>query len=571
MTADAQLIRAARGDAPPDLLLTNARIVDVFTGQVERDSVAISGGRIAGIGDYSGGAQVIDLAGKYLAPGFINGHTHVESSMLDIGQYARTVIPRGTSIVITDLHEIANVAGLDGMRYVLNCARRLPFEFFLMAPSCVPATQFETPGAYLEPGDIRQILRWPKCLGLGEVMNYPGVINTDPELLQKINLAAGQVVNGHAPGLTGKELNAYVSAGIYSDHETISREEGAAKLSRGMWLMLREGSSEKNLESLLPLVNDRTYHRCFFVTDDRSCKDLMIDGDIDAVVRRAIRLDLDPVRAVQMATLIPAAYFRLERVGGIAPGYDANLVVLNDLETVSVDSVFFRGRLVARDGEALFRHPRTLPGLTDTVRIKPFTAEELKVAARGERGLVIELVPGQITTRKRVETLKEENGFVLSDTDRDILKAAVFERHRRTGRIGLGLVKGFGLKRGAVASSVAHDAHNIVAIGTNDIDMAVAVKEIENLNGGLAVAAGGRVVGRLPLPVAGLLSAEPVREVSANLERLEQLLRELGSSLPSPFAALSFLALPVIPELRLTDRGLVDVNEFKMTELFSEV
>ncbi len=560
---DNRLISVAKGGLPADLILANARVVNVFNCEVEPGNVAICGDTIAGVGDYHQARQVIDLGDRYLAPGLINGHTHLESSMLDIGQYARAVVPRGTLAVITDLHEIANVCGLDGIRYVLGYARRLPLAPFLMAPSCVPATTLETSGASLDPQTIRRLLRLKGCIGLGEVMNFPGVLSGDESVLNKINLARGKVIDGHAPSIRGKELNAYIAAGILSDHESTSLEEAREKLRRGMYIMIREGSSEKNLDALLPLVTDKTYKRCMFVVDDRSCVDLLRDGDIDAVVRKAIKRGLDPVRAIQLATINPAEYFRLNRLGAIAPGYLANLIVIDDLSNLSIDMVFYRGRLVARQGKPLFPLYQAAAGLTN-MNIKPFGIEALKFLASGETEPVIEIVPGQIITKKRMERVKVSDGVIVSDTSRDILKLAVVERHRATGNIGLGLVRGFGLKKGALASSVAHDCHNIIAVGTNDKDIFVAIKEIERLKGGLVAAAEGKVLASLALPIAGLLSDEPLEVVVDKLEKLEQIARDLGTALKSPFSTLSFLALPVIPELRLTDLGLVDVNEFRL-------
>ena len=560
-----QLIQVAKGELAADLILANARVVNVFNGEIEAGNVAICGGRIAGVGDYRQAKQVMDLGGRYLAPGLIDGHTHLESSMLDVGQYARAVVPRGTSAIITDLHEIANVCGLEGMRYVLNCARRLPLEVFLMAPSCVPATHLETSGASLGADDIQKVLRWRGCIGLGEVMNFPGVIGGDEGVLSKIYHAGGKVIDGHAPGVTGKELNAYIAAGIYSDHESVALEEAREKLRQGMHIMIREGSAEKNLEALLPLVTDKTYKRCMLVVDDRSCVDLLRDGDIDAVVRKAIRSGLDPARAVQMATINTAEYFHLDRLGAVAPGYLANLIVIGDLSGFQIDEVFYRGRLVARGGEPLFpAYSPTVRGLTNTVNIRPFNQDALRMAASGGEQAVIEIVPGQIITRKREEKVKVAGGVVVPDNSRDILKLVVVERHKATGNIGLGLVTGSGLKRGALASSIAHDSHNIVAVGASDEDIFAAIQEIEKLQGGLVVAAGGKVLASLALPIAGLLSAEPLEVVVENLDRVERAAADLGTALPSPFSTLSFLALPVIPELRLTDLGLVDVNQFRL-------
>jgi adenine deaminase len=564
-TRQSRLLSVAKGDCAADLIFKNARVVNVFTGEVEPGNVAVYQGVIAGVGDYQQASRVLDLDGRYLAPGLINGHTHIESSMLDVGQYARAVVPRGTLTVITDLHEIANVCGLEGIRYVLNGIRRLPLDLLLMAPSCVPATHLETSGASLGTPDIRRLLRLKGCIGLGEVMNFPGVLGGDEMVLSKINSARGKIVDGHAPGVTGKDLNAYIAAGIHSDHESVSLSEAEEKLKRGMYVMVREGSSEKNLEALLPLVTDKTYKRCFFVVDDRSPLDLLEDGDIDAVVRGAIGRGLDPVRAIQMATINTAEYFRLDRLGAVAPGYMANLIVLSDLSRLEIEMVFYRGRLVARDKKPLF----PLSGVggkgpTGTVNIKPFGIEALRLFPSGGTEPVIEVVPGQIVTRKRMEKVRVSGGVVLPEPERDILKLVVVERHRATGNIGLGLVTGFGLKRGALASSIAHDSHNIVAVGTGDADIFAAVKELARLNGGLVATAGGEVLASLALPIAGLLSDEPLEVVVAGLAELERVARDLGATLPSPFAALSFLALPVIPELRLTDLGLVDVNAFKL-------
>jgi len=527
--------------------------------------VAICRGRIAGVGDYHQAKQVLDLGGRYLAPGLIDGHTHLESSMLDVAQYARAVVPRGTLAAVTDLHEIANVCGLEGMRYVMDCARRLPLELFLMAPSCVPATHLETSGASLGVEELRQVLRWKGCIGLGEVMNFPAVLSGDAGVLSKIDLARGKVADGHAPGVSGKNLSAYIAAGIYSDHESVSLDEAREKLRQGMFIMIREGSSEKNLDALLPLVTDKTYKRCMFVVDDRSCVDLLREGDIDAVVRKAITSGLDPVRAIQLATINTAEYFGLDRLGAVAPGYRANLIVIGDLSSMQIDMVFYRGRLVAKEGKPLFSaYKPSGSGLTNTVNIKSFNIGALRLMASGEAEPVIEIVPGQIITRQRLERVKVKDGVVMPDIGRDILKLVVVERHKATGNIGLGLVTGFALKGGALASSIAHDSHNIIAVGTNDEDIFTAVKEIERLQGGLVATAGGKVLGSLALPIAGLLSDEPLEAVVDKLEKLEQVAAHLGTTLPSPFSTLSFMALPVIPELRLTDLGLVDVGQFRL-------
>ena len=559
-----ELISVARGEIPADLLLKNARIVNTFIGEIEQADVAIYGDRIAGIGDYDKAKEIVDLQGRFLAPGLINGHTHIESSMLHPVRYAQAVVPRGTLAVVTDLHEIANVCGSEGIKFVTDLARKLPLDMLFMAPSCVPATHLETSGARISSKEVKKILAHPKIIGLGEMMNFPGVVSGDEEVLKKINASKGKIIDGHAPGLTGKELNAYLSAGILSDHESTNIAEGREKLRRGMYLMIREGSSEKNMDALLPLITDNTYKRCFFVVDDLSCSDLLWEGDIDAVVRKAIGRGLEPIRAIQMATINAAEYFRLYDRGGIGPGYIANLITITDLAKLELDMVFYQGKLVARQGKLLFPLPPVTPELRDTVRIKPPMGKALKIATMDETYPVIEIIPGQIVTRKTVEKIKVVDGTVVPDVGRDILKLVVVERHRASGNIGVGLVKGFGLKKGALASSVAHDSHNIIAVGTNDFDILKAIEEINRLQGGLVVCANLEILASLPLPIAGLLSPEPLDVVVSQHEIVEKTAASLGNVPPAPFALLSFLALPVIPELRLTDLGLVNVAEFKL-------
>ncbi len=553
-------IKVARGQEPADILFKNARVVNVFNGEVEDASVAVCDGVIAGVGDYSDAKETVDLAGKYLVPGLIDGHTHIESSMLDIGQYALAVVSHGTTSVITDLHELTNVVGMEGIKYILKAAKRLPIDLHIMAPSCVPATHLETSGATITAKDIARILKKEGVIGLGEMMNFPGVLFGDEGVLGKIKVSEGKVLDGHAPGLSGFDLNAYISAGIGSDHESTKLEEAREKLARGLHIMIREGSTEKNLAELLPLVTDKTYQRCMFVVDDRSCSDLKRDGDIDAVVRKAIALGLDPLRAIQLATINPAEYFGLRQTGAIAPGYAANLLVVDNLKTLNITDVYFKGKVVARNGEALYKTKGRAPSrLRKSMNVKPFTSADLCLSVSGPETPVIGVIPGQIVTRYLKETIKS-----VPDFERDILKIVIVERHKATGNIGKGLVKGFGITKGAIASSVAHDSHNIVSVGASDADIYVAVQVVAEMGGGLAVVGEGKVLASLPLPVAGLMSSEPLDIVITGFESVEVAARDIGVNLPAPFAALSFLALPVIPELKLTDLGMVDVGAFKL-------
>jgi adenine deaminase len=566
----ADLIAVARGDTPGDLLFTNARVVNTLTAEIEETDVVVFDGRIAGLGGGYRARDTVDLRGAYLLPAFINGHTHVESSHLWITEYARAIVPRGVVAVVTDLHEIANVAGLSGIRAVLRAAAALPLQLHLMAPSCVPATSLETAGATLGLDEIRQLLDAEGATGLGEVMDFPGVIQAQPRVLDKLVMASDRPVDGHAPGVGGKALNAYLAAGPHSDHESTTLAEGREKLRRGMYLMIREGTTEKNLAELLPLVTDRTAGRCLFVTDDRSAADLASDGDVDAVVRKAIDLGLDPIRAVQLATLNPALRFGLRGVGAIAPGYRAHLIVCDDLRRPLARRVYFDGRPVAEEGEALFETSSAVdPSLLHTVNVGDLSVDSFALPALGSSYPVIAAIPGQILTGRRLEEVRVEGGRIVTDSERDILKLAVVERHLGSGRIGVGLVSGFGLKRGALASSYAHDSHNVIVVGVDEGDMLAAVRRIATMQGGLVAVADGEVLAELPLPVAGIMSTESAAVVSHRGALLNAAALSLGAQIPEPFAVLSFLALPVIPSLRLTDMGLVDAERGEFLDLGS--
>ncbi len=551
-----RFLAVAQRQAPAELLLRDARLVNVASGEIERVNVAVCDGKVAGVGDYQEAAETIDLAGEYLAPSFIDGHVHVESSLLWVDQFARAVVPHGTGAVVTDPHEIANVAGLGGIQALMDAGQSLPIEMFFTIPSCVPASPMESAGAEMTTDIIRQALKLPNVVGLGEMMNFPGVLAGDEGIYDKLMLSTPRR-DGHSPGLRGPAINAYAGSGMTSDHESTELEEAREKLRRGMMIMIREGSTEHNLLELLPLVNDRTYPRCCFASDDRDCATLLHDGHMDSVLRKAIGAGLDPVRAVRMVTLATAEYWRLPGLGQAAPGYRANLVVFDQLENIQPRLVLFDGRIVARDGVAMFATTSDVPvSLLDSVHIGHLDLNELRPSVQ-ERMVAVGAIPGQIVTKKLEVTPKSENGRLVSDVERDLLKLVVVERHHATGRVGVGLVSGFGLREGALASSIAHDAHNIVAVGVEDADILQAILAVAEMQGGLAAVRDGDIIGQLPLPIAGILSPDPLELVTERYERLEEIARSFGSTVPAPFGLLSFMALSVIPEARVTDHGIV--------------
>jgi adenine deaminase len=568
------LIDVAKGDLPADILLKNARMVNVFTGEVYGTNVALAGDRIAGVGeDYREGHEILDLDGLFLLPGFISGHLHLESTLLHPAEYTRLALPRGTTTVISDPHEIANVSGLAGIQAFMEATRDLPLDFFFMVPSCVPATDLETAGASLSAGDVTKLLQHERVLGLGEMMNFSGVVRKDPRVLEKIRVARkkGKQVDGHAPLLSGKALNAYIAPGIDSDHECTNRKELEEKLRLGMWGMIREGTAAKNLRDLLPAVSPKNSRRCLFVLDDLDPGTLFHQGDMDHVLRRAVSLGLDPATAVQMVTLNPAERFGLRDRGAISPGRVADLAVVEDLKNFQVHITFKSGVVAAREGKAypLLRNEFD-PKISRTVKIKPVDASSFRLPLASEKAWVIGVIPDQLLTRKlSLPVKKNSQGEAVSDPAADVLKIAVLERHRASGNIGLGLVQGFGFKKGAVGSTIAHDSHNAVIVGTNDADMMKAADEIIKMQGGLVVVDGQEVKAALPLPLAGLISLEPAETVVSRMEALHKATQEIGSPLPHPFLTLSFLALPVIPELKLTDKGLVDVSQFRIIPIES--
>jgi adenine deaminase len=562
-----QKLGIARGEQPAELLFKNARLVNVLSGEIHPANVAVDDGRVIGIGDYRA-RRVIDLRGSYLAPSLIDGHFHVESSMLTVPEFARAVVPHGTGAVVIDPHEYANVLGLDGIRYVLESSKKLPLDFFIMLPSCVPATPLETAGARITADDLRLMIGDDRIAGVGEMMNFPGVFLGTKSELAKIDAGKGKCVDGHAPGLRGKNLNAYVLAGVRSDHESVEVGEAKEKLRLGMHILLREGSTERNLAHLLPLINAHNAQNCSFATDDKLAGDLVNEGHIDHCVRKAIRLGLPPISALQIATINTARHYRLQNLGAIAPRFWADFIVFDDLKKFSIRQVYKKGVLVAENGRFLGRTPAKigLPRSTMNLRYQP---GDFSVRAVGGKKIkVIEIVPQQIVTRTAIATPKVEDGKVVADTRRDILKLVVVERHRATGKVGVGFVRGFKLKVGALGSTVAHDAHNVVVVGATDGDILMAIDELVRLQGGQVAVANGKVRARLGLPIAGLVSDRPLAEVITGIEDLNVAARAMGCDLPAPFMTLSFLSLSPIPELKLTDQGLIDAVKMQRTELW---
>lgn len=568
-------IRVARGKQPADLVFRNGQVVNVFSNEVYEADVAVHHGRVAGIGPrgaYSG-AREVDLKGHYLVPGLIEAHTHIEDALLVPGEFARALAPHGTTTTVSDPHEIANVAGVPGLRWMLAAAEGIPLRVMFTLPSCVPASPYESAGAKLTAADLLPLARDPHIASVGEVMNYPGVLDGDEVLLDMIGLGRpgsatplGLPVDGHAPELRGLDLCGYVAAGVQADHETIGAEEALEKVRLGMWLWVREGST-RNLEALLPVVLEHLPERAGFVSDDRTPGDLLRDGDLDHVIRQAVARGLDPIQAIKMASLHPAQYFRFHDRGAIAPGYLADLIVVPDLRDFRPRQTYVGGELVAEDGRALFT-PRPLPtGWGDTiertVRLREFSAERLRLVGSSGTARVIGLIPDQIVTEDRRMEVQAIDGLLAADPERDLLKVAVVERYG-SGRVGVGLLHGLGLRAGAMASSVAHDAHNIVVVGTNDEDMALAVREIERLQGGLVITQSGAVVDSLPLPLGGIMSPLPAADVAASLERLDRVVAGMGVEIAHPFGFLSFLALSVVPTLKITDFGVLDVDAWKI-------
>lgn len=563
-------LSVARGERRAELLFKNAQLVNVLSGEIHEANVAVDGGRVIGFGDYDAN-EIIDIGGAYLAPSLIDGHFHVESTMVTIPEFARAVVPHGTGAMVIDPHEYANVLGMDGIRYVLESSKNLPIDFFIMLPSCVPATHLETAGARFTADDLAFMMSDDRIAGVAELMNYPGVFLGHESELAKIDAGRGKVIDGHAPGLRGKNLNAYALAGVRSDHESTELEEAREKLRLGLHLLVREGSTERNLEHIIALVTPQNSANCSFATDDKLPGDLVNEGHIDHSIRKAIASGVAPVTAIQMGTINTARYYRLKNQGAIAPRYWADFIVVDDLAEFKVRRVYKKGVLVAENGKYLDAPKPATDQPRSTMNLRYRAPGDFEVSANGaaKKIRVIEIVPHQIVTKEVLATPKIEDGKIVSDPERDILKLVVVERHRATGNVGVGFVRGFGLKRGALGSTVAHDAHNVVVVGVSDDDIVTAIRALEEMRGGQVAVADGKIEASLPLPIAGLVSDQPLEIVIDKIAALKSAAARLGSTLDAPFMSLSFLSLSPIPALKLTDQGLVDAVNLKLTSLIA--
>ena len=550
----------ARGDEPADLVLAGGHVLSVFTKEWLDVDVAVVDGFVVGLGRYDG-RERLDVSGRYLVPGFIDAHMHIESSKLMLDEFSRAVLAHGTTAVVADPHEVANVLGTDGIHWLLDCCDNVPLDVFVMASSCVPASSFESPRRPFTPGDIESLLRRHRTIGVAEMMNFPGVIAGAAGELAKLETRLTDHVDGHAPGVRGPRLNAYIAAGIRSDHESTTFEEALEKRRLGMWVMLREATGARNLKDLLPLVKQYGSNQCMFCTDDREPDFIVEEGHINQMVRVAVEEGVSPEDAVVMATINPAVYHRLWRLGAIAPGYQADILVLDDLKT-------FRPRHVLKRGAPpRFTALEVPEWVRQTVNLGPVDEKSFRIPSGPKRIRVIRVIPAQLLTGADTIEPCVRDGQLVADPSRDLLKIAVLERHHATGRVGLGFATNVGLKRGAFASTVAHDAHNVVVLGVDDRDMAACAARLAEIGGGIVIAEGGKAVEELPLPVAGLMSDRPLAEVHERLRSMERRLAAMGSTMASPFMTLSFLALSVIPELKITDRGLVDVSRFELVPL----
>lgn len=563
------VIRVAKGEVKADLVIKNANIVNVLSEEIHKADIAIVNGIIAGVGyDYEGKNE-IDIDGAYVSPGFIDGHVHIESSMLMPSEFARAVVPAGTTTLISDPHEISNVLGLHGISFMREAVKNIPMDIYTMLPSCVPASNSETSGFELNAYDLSLLIDSPWVLGIAEMMNFAGVLNCDKEVMAKINLGLqkNKRIDGHAPSLKGKELCAYIASGITSDHECTTPDEAIEKLRQGMYLMVREGSAAKDLDALLPVLKDKNTRRCMYVTDDRHPNDLM--DHINSMVRKSVAGGVDPIKAIQMASINTAEYFKIQNLGAIAPGYKADILVFDNLVDFKPKLVLKAGELVAQNGKLLSCvDKKNLPLIRGSVNVKWIEYEDFKIKAKSDVVRTIEIIPNQLLTKSALGKVKIVDNCAEANLDDDILKIIVIERHRASGNVGKGFVKGFGLKSGAIASTVAHDSHNMIVVGTNDDDMYKAAVELVKSQGGKVIVDKGVVLSKLPLPVAGLMSNEKIEFVIEKCEELKVQAKSIGCTLNDPFMTMSFLSLSVIPELKITDKGVVDVMKSEFVDIF---
>ncbi|MDO5307442.1 MAG: adenine deaminase [bacterium] len=564
-----KIINVARGLEPADLVIKNAQVVNVLSEEVHRADIAIADGIIVGVGENYSGKKEININGAYVCPAFIDGHVHLESSMLLPKEFAKLVVPSGTTTAIIDPHEISNVFGLHGISFMHEAVKDLPMDVYTMLPSCVPATPFETSGFDLNSYDLSLLIDKPWVLGVAEIMNFPGVLNLDKNVMAKLELAKSRQkrIDGHAPMLTNKDLCAYIASGVESDHECTNPNEAIEKLRLGMYLMIREGTAAKDLDALLPVLKECNTRKCIFVTDDRHPEDL--SEHINGMVRRAVEAGVNPIKAIQCASLNTAEYFGLRDLGAIAPAYRADLLILPDLKSFKPELVIKDGEIIAENGKLVYE-PQVgeMPSMRGSVNVKWIVEEDFKIKAKTDEVRAIQIIPHQLVTKSVNSKIKIEDGNAISNVDTDTLKICVIERHRATDNIGKGFVKGFKLKSGAIASTVAHDSHNMIVVGTNDYDMYVATVALIKAQGGKVVVNNGEVKAILPLPIAGLISDRDYKYVIKQSEELNKCVKELGCDLEDAFMTLGFLSLPVIPELKITDKGVFDTNKFDFVNIF---
>ncbi len=566
-----KIIKVARGLEKADLVIKNANMINVLSEEIHKCDIAISDGIIAGIGKDYEGKKEIDINGAYVSPAFIDGHVHLESSMLLPHEFAKVVVPCGTTTVITDPHEISNVLGLHGISYMHEAVKNLPLNVYTMLPSCVPATPYETSGFDLNSYDLALLIDSPWVLGIAEMMNYSGLLNLDKNVLAKLDLAKskGKRIDGHAPFLSGKDLCAYVASGVKSDHECTTPEEAIEKIRLGMYIMIREGTAAKDLDALIPVLKEKNTRKCMFVTDDRHPKDLKVH--INDMVRRTVEAGVDVIKAVQIGSLNTAEYFGLKNQGAIAPGYRADLLILPDLKSFKPDIVIKDGKIVAENGELLKSFTKfEKPSVRSSINVRWIEEKDFTIKGTSKFVNTIEIIPHQLVTKSSICEAKFENGLLNSNIETDTLKILVMERHRATGNIGKGFVKGFNLKSGAIASTVAHDSHNMIIIGTNDFDMYTAAVELVKMQGGKIVVKDGKVLAKLPLPIAGLISDKDFEYVVQHCEDLNKAVKELGCTLDDAFMTMGFLSLPVIPELKITDKGLFSTKKWDFVDINPE-